>query len=287
MLKLKINRHLLRGLALTFIVGALPFTNYAPAYAQESERSRYLDDYRQQVGLTYGASATIQTTYIWRGLYAGGANIQLDANVGYGGLYADLWWNIGTTDWAFSKFLPEVDISLGFKRWGLNVYLLYIHNFDCGFFDFANYAGRGNRLEVNARYTVSSKIPLTISWGTRISAADGYINDRGELKFAYSSYAEIAYTQALPYDLSLSGAIGFSPWKSVYSFYEGDFVVNNIALSLRKDWSVSEHCGLMLSGHLVLNPSSIAADKHRAEWHPKSPGLQAVNANIALGVYLK
>lgn len=284
---MKIKRHLLRGLALTFVVGALPFINFAPAYAQESGKSKYMDDYHQPVGFTYGASATVQTTYLWRGLYAGGANIQLDANVGYGGLYADLWWNIGTTDWAFSKFLPEVDISLGFKRWGLNVYLLYIHNFNCGFFDFANYAGKGNRLEINARYTVSSKIPLTFAWATRISAADGYINDKGELSYAYSSYAEISYTQALPYDLSLNGAFGFSPWKSVYSFYEGNFVVNNISISLRKDWSVSAHCGLMLSGQLAINPSSIAADKKRAEWHPKSPNMQAINANIALGVYLK
>ena len=277
----------MRGLALAFAVGALPFLNIAHVYAQESGRSKWLDDYSQPVGFTYGASATVQTTYLWRGLYAGAANIQLDANVGYGGLYADLWWNIGTTDWAFSRFLPEVDISLGFKRWGLNIFLLYIHNFDCGFFDFANYAGKGNRLEINARYTVSSKIPLMFAWGTRISAADGYINDKGELTFAYSSYAELSYTQALPYDLSLSGAFGFSPWKSVYSFYEGNFVVNNITLCLRKDWSVSTHCGLMLAGQITMNPSSIAADKSRAEWHPKSPGLQAVNANIALGVYLK
>lgn len=246
-----------------------------------------MDDPHEHVGLTYGAKATIQTTYIWRGLFAGGENLQASASVGYGGAYVNMWWNIGATDWTFSKFLPEVDLSLGFNRWGLNVFLLYIHNFDCGFFDFANYAGKGNRLEMNVNYTISSKIPLTFSWATRIGAADGYYDSDGRLRMAYSSYAAISYTQSLPYDMSLSGAIGFTPWKSVYSFYQQEFAVCNIEVSLRKDWSVSEHCGMMLSGLLSCNPSSLAADTHRAEWHPKNPGLQGINANIALGVYLK
>lgn len=279
-----IYRNLKRVIALTIIVGALPFVFNARAYAKES---KWMDNPKKPVGFTYGVQATLQTTYIWRSLYAGGANIQLDANVGYGGLYLDMWWNIGVEDWSFNKFQPEVDFSLGFKRWGLNIYLLYIHNFNCGFFDFANYVGKGNRLELNARYTISSKIPLTFVWATRVSAADGYINEKGELKYAYSSYAEINYCQALPYDLSLYGAIGISPWRSVYSFYEQEFVVNNIELRLRKDWSLSEHCGIALQGQLTLNPSVLAHDKTTAEWHPKNPGRQAINANIGLIVYLK
>ena len=285
-----------RVIALTIIVGALPFVISARAYAGEEDKgerlevrgeSRWMDDPKTPVGLTYGAQATIQTTYIWRGLHAGGANIQVDANVGYGGLYADMWWNIGTTDWSFHTFQPELDLSLGFKRWGLNVFILYIHNFNCGFFDFANYADKGNRLELNVKYTISSKIPLTFVWATRVSAADGYINDKGELVHAHSSYAEINYTQALPYDLSLYGAVGISPWKSVYSGYEQGFVCNNIDLRLRKDWTVSKYCGIALQGQLSLNPSRLAHDKTTAEWHPRNPGRQAINANIAMIVYLK
>lgn len=279
-----IYRHFQRVIALTIIVGALPFVINVRAYAGES---KYMDDPKKHVGLTYGAQATLQTAYIWRGLCAGGANIQVDANVGYGGLYADMWWNIGTTTWAFNKFQPEVDLSLGFKRWGLNVFILYIHNFNCGFFDFSNYEGRGNRLELNAKYTISSKIPLTFAWATRISAADGYIDEKGDLKFAYSSYAEINYCQALPYGLSLTGAVGFSPWRSVYSFYKKQFVVNNIDIRLRKDWSASKHCGIALMGQIALNPSVLADDKTTAEWHPMNPGSQTINANIGMIVYLK
>ena len=290
-----IYRKAKRVIALAIIVGALPFVFNTRAYAEETTaespemkvESKWLDDYKKPVGLTYGAQATIQTTYMWRGLYAGGANIQVDANVGYGGLYADMWWNVGVTDWTFHTFQPELDLSLGFKRWGLNVFILYIYNFDCGFFDFANYADKGNRLDLNVRYTISSKIPLTFVWATRVGASDGYINEKGELVHAHSSYAEINYTQALPYDLSLYGAIGISPWKSVYSGYQQSFVVNNIELSLRKDWSVSAHCGIALKGDFYLNPSALAHDKTTAEWHPKDPGRQAINANIGMIVYLK
>ena len=249
--------------------------------------SRWLDDYSKPVGFTYGAQARIQPAYMWRGLYCGAANIQASANVGYGGLYLDMWWNIGVTDWTFNTFQPEVDLSLGFSRWGLDIYALYIHNFNTGFFDFHNYPDKGNRLELNARYTISSKLPLCFVWATRIAASDGYLNAAGDTIQAYSSYAEINYTKALPYGLSLYGAVGISPWRSVYSNYKGDFVVNNVELRLRKDWSVSEHCGLMLQGQLCINPSAIAADKSSVKWNPTNPGNQSVNANIAFGVYLK
>ena len=104
-------------IALALCVGALPFVFSARAYAEETTGIPGLwDEYKRPVGLTYGAQARIQTTYLWRGIYAGGANIQGSANVGYGGLYADMWWNIGVTDWSFKTFEPEVDLSIGFRR---------------------------------------------------------------------------------------------------------------------------------------------------------------------------
>ena len=273
-------------IALAFFVGALPFLYCASAHAQEEARSKWLDDYKAPVGFTYNAQARIQPTYIWRALYAGGANIQASANVGYGGLYLDMWWNIGVTDWTFKTFQPEVDFSLGFARWGLDIYLLYIHNFNTGFFDFHNYPGKGNRLELNVCYTVSSKLPLGIRWATRVAASDGYLNAAGDTVMAYSSYAEINYTQRFPYGLSLYGAVGLTPWRSVYTLYRYDFGVTNIDLRLRKDWTVAEHCGLMLQGQLCINPTLLAADKSTAEWHPYNPGNQAINANITFGIYL-
>ena len=280
-------------IALVLCIGAIPIVINVSAHAEEavshqpSAVSYLWDEYKKPVRLTYGAQARIQTTYLWRGIYAGGPNIQASANVGYGGLYADLWWNIGSLDWAFDTFEPEVDFSIGFKRWGLNLFVLYIHNFNCGLFDFRNYPDIGNRLELDVSYTLSPKIPLTILWASRIGASDGYLNARGDTVRAYSSYAEISYTQALPYGLSLYGAFGITPWRSCYTYYERDLAVQNIEVSLRKDWAVSERCGIMLQGRFAVNPSALAADKKSAEWHPKEPYWQAINANIAFGVYLK
>ena len=133
--RISAKRNLLRVIALTLCVGALPFLNYAHA----SEREKSLKD-----ELRYEAQARVQTSYLWRGLYCGGPNIQASANVGFYGVYADMWWNIGVTDITFSTFQPEVDLSVGFNRWGLDVYLLYIYNFNCGFFDGGNYIDKGN-----------------------------------------------------------------------------------------------------------------------------------------------
>ena len=271
-------------IALAFIVGATPFIDCAQACAQESQ---WLDDYKQPVGFTYGAEATVNAMYIWRGLAVGAFNIQPYATVGYGGLYFDMWWNIGTADWTFTKFQPEVDLQLGFARWGINASVMFIHNFNCGFFDFSNHPEGGNGLEVRLRYTVSSKLPLSFLWATRVGASDGYWDEKGNVIRAYSTYAELSYTQKLPYDISLYGAVGITPWRSFYTGYQRSFAVQNIELRLRKDWSVAEHCGLMIQGVLSINPSAIAADKTSVQWHPADLGNQSINANIAFGVYLK
>ena len=268
-------------MALALCVGALPFIISARAYAQEAQEvqpaqqkqeNRWLDEYSKPVGLTYGAKATFQTSYLWRGLYAGGMNVQASANVGYGGLYLDMWWNIGTTDWSFRHFQPEVDFSLGFARWGLDVFMLYIHNFDCGFFDFHNYAGKGNRLELNVCYTVSSKLPLSFRWATRVAASDGYINEEGQVVHAHSSYAEINYTHKMRDGWSIYGAFGITPWRSCYTGYKGGFAVQNIELRLRKDWSLSEHCGLMALAQMSVCPNA---------------PLNVITLNAGVGVYLK
>ena len=260
------------------IIGVLPFLFNAHAYAGEK---------RDSVGLTYGLKATAQTTYIWRGMYAGGPNIELDANVGYGGAYIDMWWHLGTTDYTFSKFLPEVDLTIGFARWGFDINLLYIHNFNCPFFDFRNYVDKGNRLEINASYTISKLIPLGFHWATRIAAADGYIDEQGKLVQAYSSFAEVFYTQKLPFGLTLYGAIGITPWRSCYTAYKRNFAVQNLEVRLYKDWAVGSHCGIQLLGRVSVNPSLIAADKNSVQWHPDNPGGQSVNANVGVSVYLK
>ena len=78
----------------------------------------------------WSASATLTSNYIWRGLYVGGPSLQLDATVSYAGVYANMWWNFGATNWTFTGFNPEVDFTIGFNRWGLNISYLHCFYFD-------------------------------------------------------------------------------------------------------------------------------------------------------------
>ena len=268
-------KQLQRVVALAIFVGALPFVINAGA-----RESRWMDDPHEKVGLTYGVSQTVQTAYIWRGLYVGGWNTQIDANVGYGGLYIDMWWNIGSVDWKFSAFQPEVDFTIGFNRWCVHPYVAFIHNFNCPFFDFSNHPNGGNSLELGLKYTVSSKIPLTVKWTTRVAASDGYlretVTDDGTVVTdtlrAYSSYAEVSYTHPFRDGYFITGAVGFTPWRSLYTGYQDRAALTNIDLQVGKHWTVHPRLGLKLMGEICVNPSA---------------PIHVINTNIGLGIYLK
>jgi len=281
----------MKNTTLAILVGLLFFCCFCAKAenlpAQTENKSKWLDDYKKPVGLTYSAKAVLQTTYLWRGLYCGALNLQPSASVGYGGLYFNAWASVCSATWMFDRFQPEVDLTLGFARWGVDLSLVYIHNFDCRFFDFANYPDKGNRLEIDLRYTVSSKLPLSFLWATRIAASDSYLTQTGDTARAYSTYFELSYAHSFPYDITLRGAVGFTPWRSFYTLFQQDFACQNIELSLSKDWSLAEHCGLKLQGVLSINPSALAKDKTTAEWHPAEPYWQSINTNLALIVYLK
>lgn len=264
------------------------------AQEQEQEKSKWLDDYPKHVGLTWGADEELTAGYVWRGLYVGGLSSQTDLSVGYGGAYIDMWWNLGATDWAFNNgsaranFNPEVDMTIGFSRWGLNIMFMHMYYFDkyidgtnSRYFDFSNHGyggGGGITQEWRIKYKVSSKLPLTVMWCTRTFGRDGYYQDAegdviGEAEFvslsdenkaaynlkrAYSSYFEIGYDWALPHDWTLTTQVGFTPWKSMYTGFQGDFAVNNVNVRALRSWEVGEH--MVMRGYLqcMVNPWNLA-----------------------------
>lgn len=287
-----------KAFTLTLCVGVMLFlcslpalaaqTDEVPTETEQATENQWLDTYPKKIGLTYGADVNVVGNYIWRGLYVGGLSVQGSANVGYGGLFVDVWCNAGATNWAFGGFNPEVDVSIGFSRWGFKLFVIHMCYFDgTGFFDFKNAAPgqAGNTTELRAGYKVSSKLPLSILWCTRFTSRDGYLAEDGTLQRAWSSYLELGYDFALPYDMTLMARVGMTPWKSLYTGYEGDFAVNNIALTLRKDWSLSAHCGLHLSADIMLNPWRIT--RENIQWSASNPYDQRLNANISCGIYLK
>lgn len=251
--------------------------------AAESGGSQWLDPYPRRLGLTLSAEANMVANYIWRGQYVGGLSLQASARLNYEGVFVDMWWNVGATNWAFGGFNPEVDVAIGLDRWGLQLYWMQMHYFDgTGFFDLSNAAPgqAGNTSELRARYRISNRLPLSILWCTRLAGRDGYLQD-GMLRRAFSSYLEIRYEWHLPYGLGLTTSVGMTPWKSLYTGFEGDFAVVNIDLQLAKQWAL-RHCAVTLAGNVMVNPWHMT--KENIRWDASSPGQQRINANITVGV---
>lgn len=237
---------------------------------------------------SWSASATMTSNYIWRGLYCGGPSLQLDATVDYAGFYANMWWNIGTTDWTFTEFNPEVDLQIGFSRWGLNINYLHCFYFDrysdgspTRFFDFKNHprGGGGTTGEWRVSYRVSDQIPLSILVACRTFSRDGYyvsIADGGyvdvsnmpvltgvALKRAYSTYIELGYDFDLTQNWLLAARVGVTPWKSLYTGFQGNFAVTMTQLKLTKTWEIRREArgaNVTAFANLMLQPWQLNKD---------------------------
>ena len=237
----------------------------APMYAQ-SDAMKF----------SWSANATFTSNYLWRGLYCGGPSLQVDATVDYAGFFANMWWNVGTTDWTFSTFNPELDIMLGFSRWGLNINYLYCFYFDTypdgtpsRFFDFGNHprGGGGTTGEWRVSYRVSDKIPLSLLVAFRTFGRDGYYEAIGregdkaemELKRAYSTYIQLAYDFDLTQDWLLATRVGITPAKSLYTRFEGNFAVTMVNLELTKTWQL-KYGSVAAFAEVMLQPWQLTKD---------------------------
>ena len=240
------------------------------------QKKQWLDEYPKHVGFSWGASATFTSNYIWRGLYVAGPSLHADATVSYGGFFANMWWNVGATDWAFTRFNHEVDISIGFSRWGLSVYYIHMYYFDryadgthSRFFDFQNHEpnGGGTTGEWRVAYRVSDRLPLSVLVGVRTFGRDGYnVEVTGEngnvetvLKRAYSTYIELGYDFDLGADWQLAARLGMTPAKSLYTGFQGDFAVTLVGLKLNKSWALS-YGTMSAFAHVMLQPWQVSKD---------------------------
>ncbi|MCQ2330454.1 MAG: hypothetical protein MJZ55_00520 [Paludibacteraceae bacterium] len=262
-----------------------------------------------KVGLTYNVGVDVTANYIWRGMYAGGLGVQSDVSVGYGGLYVDMWWNIGAKDWTFQTtpanarvkgFNPEVDMSIGFSRWGLDVKFMHMYYFDTysdgtpsHYFDFKDPEDGvgGITTEWRIKYRVSDKLPLSILLCTRTWGRDGYFVEHEDgtqtRKRAYSSYIELGYDFRLPWEMTLATRVGMTPWKSLYTKYQADFAVVDVDVKLMRSWDIADKCRMNVFAELMLNPydlSRMAADKE--DYIPINGGRQCL-WNVGCGFYLK
>ncbi|MBR2486769.1 MAG: hypothetical protein IKB46_03125 [Paludibacteraceae bacterium] len=256
-------------------------------------------DAAEKSAFSWSANATMTSNYIWRGLYCGGPSLQVDATIDYAGFFANMWWNVGATDWTWAKFNPEVDISIGFSRWGLSLYYIHCFYFDqypdgspSKFFDFKNHpkGGGGATGEWRVAYRVSDRLPLSCLVGVRTFSRDGYMVD-GELKRAYSTYIELGYDFALGENWQLDARLGMTPAKSLYTGFQGDFAITMIGLKLHKTWELGQQEDENIKpkvkafAHVMLQPWQLSKDnliKPIAEAGDQKLNM-AVGCSVAFG----
>ena len=225
---------------------------------------------------SWSASALVTSNYIWRGLYVGGPSVQLDATVSYAGVFANVWWNIGASDWTFRSLNPEVDVAIGFSRWGLSVYYLHCFYFDryadggmSRFFDFRNNTQGGTTGEWRVIYNrpvYTNKRGWTTSvnglCAVRTFSRDGYyveVNGEEVWKRAYSTYIEVGVDQTFDHNWSLAARVGITPAKSLYTGFQGNFAVTLVGLKLTKSWAL-DYGRLNAFANVMLQPWQVNKD---------------------------
>ena len=109
-------------LALALIgVSACPYQ----AYAKDKEEGA-----KKELGITFEVGADVVSSYLWRGYNLGGISIQPSATFGWKGLYVCGWANIGADNWTFEDLNPELDITIGYDNFGVQVDLTHLHYFN-------------------------------------------------------------------------------------------------------------------------------------------------------------
>ena len=278
-------------LALTLIgVSAFSFQSFAEEI-EENESAFF-----------YEVGADLVSSYLWRGQNLGGLSIQPSVTLGWKGLYLCTWANIGADNWKFQKLNPELDITIGYDNYGVQLDLTHLYYF-YGAKYFQGLTDANNEssttMELHAGINIGEwveKVPLSIDWYTTVLGYDPIFNNQGEIevnengnaKRAYSTYIQVGYDITLPLDIILGIKVGFTPWKGMYSDYEevwknGQTIgINNIQLRAEREFELKGIC-LNVWGEAMFNCYGVTKDNIIKTFGEASS--QKLNACIGVGVY--
>jgi hypothetical protein len=271
------------------------------SYAEEKESN-----------FTYEVGADVVSSYLWRGQNLGGLSIQPSVTLGWRGLYLGTWANIGADNWKFGNLQPELDITIGYDNYGVQLDLTHLYyfggdNYFNGLGDANNSYkdGEGNltesatTMELHAGINVGEwveKVPLTIDWYTTVLGYDPVFDEQGKMEFnengnakrAYSTYIQVGYDIHLPLDIILGIKVGFTPWKGMYSDYEAVWTsgqtvgINNLQLRAEREFELKGIC-LNVWGEAMFNCYGVNKDNIIKTFGEASS--QKLNACLGVGIY--
>ena len=263
----------------------------------------------QIIDFAYEAGAEVVSAYLWRGQYDGGLSFQPTASVGFNLLEESIqfrvgaWGNLGASDWKFrfglpedaegynpnTYFVPEVDIFATLNVFGLTAGFTHYYYFGgTPFFSRLNDDG-GSQTEVQLGYNFGTLTPIGLyfNWYTMVAGNDAWYDSEDIAHRAWSSYIELGYDLELPLDFTIGVQVGMTPWRSLYTDYEGGFAVNNISLRLGKTWEVGDVCEIELFGQGALNTYGLNKDNvfisEAGDY--KLGNAQKLNGCLGLGVW--
>ena len=260
----------------------------------------------------FEAGADVVSSYLWRGQYNGGLSVQPEVLIGFDTEHTNFrvgaWANIGASDWKFSslknptdpslatQFFPEVDIIATLDLWGLTVGFSHYYYCEGNFLSFgdinnvkANENSSQTEVQLGYNFETLFSIPLYVNWYTMVAGDDGYLIDPENkalgYKRAYSSYIEVGYDIVLPLDITLGLQVGMTPWKSMYTDYEGGFAVNNVAAKLNVPFRLGDIVELDLFAQGSINTYNMKKDELFISGAGEAKTMQRLNGCIGLGIW--
>lgn len=218
---------------------ALPFLPLTGQTEEEVSASAFSAD----------LGADLVSSYVWRGLALDNApNIQGFGEIGLGGFFAGAWASVN-----FTGTYQETDLYAGY---GIGNFTLSLTDYFVGWEDYFNFVHdqTGHVGELVANYTLSEKIPLTLTLGTLIYGADKKLNTDSSYSSQnnYSTYLEMIFPFSVG-ETEISLVAGGVLQESAFYMTDGVALIN-LGVALSKDIKLTDLFSLPISFALTANP---------------------------------
>lgn len=231
------------------IIGFVSLT----AIALASSMSAYSQDNFEVHG-----KADFVSNYVWRGFdQNSGFSVQPSISLGYKGLCLNVWGSESLTDGDGAK---EFDLNLSYSYKGLTLTISDLwwggkHS------SYGYYEGKGNdinnghHIEISAAYNFGESLPLTLSWSTWLAGSDAKDSEGSR---CYSTYISASYNINCPLDITLTPAIGFTPWNGYYSqsCSTDNTCITDISLKASKAVPITENFSMPVYVQAIVNPTN-------------------------------
>jgi hypothetical protein len=196
-------------------------------------------------------SASLVSSYVWRGFKQAGASLQPALGVTYKGVSLAAW---GSADIAGND-RKEVDFSAGYAVAGVSLALTdYWWDGESvnRYFSRPAPGNMGHLLEAGVQYTLPGAFPLSLAWNTFLL---GEGNRKADGSNSFSTYVEVSYPFTFKeVDFTLSA--GFLPWESaVYGLAGNGLAVASIQLGASRELKISERFSLPVFAQVIANPT--------------------------------